>query len=456
MPYHAVIVATVLVVTAAIVYYYTKKETKPSPSPTPAPTPTPAPPSCPSIPHCKTVRADCTCETCEDTYHGKQCDQVCGPNSTWDDKQSVCVCSAGYKGVPPNCVPDHCVKKAVRNCVTYNDATCVCAVCVQPYHGDDCTQSCGANERYNAKTASCECVDGYTGYPDCQKPTPPDCKKIFHCDIYDADDCTICQKCNAPYHGPQCDQICGDHQQWNGKACACIDGYTGYPNCAPKPIPGQVCNEHQVLDSKTNTCVCKCCHPDRSPLYVGPNCEFSNEVTCNSNGKANADGSCTCSSYTSRVDGAARVYLGVHCQYSDNDTCGGKGIVNANGECSDVLPALSFMTWWVAGKPLPSGNWMYTSMQSWVMNKTPEINLPYGFMGLWDYSKRPTTPAGWEKSFHITGDLYQVKKVSDAIHLPAGIMLFTTGAAPAGWTQLNWSQQDMRHPKEGHPIIKND
>ena len=57
--------------------------------------------------------------------------------------------------------------------------------------------------------------------------------------------------------------------------------------------------------------------------FAGSACQYSDSVTCNGRGSAQADGSCVCSA------GAA----GIACQYSDVTTCNGLGSAQADGSC---------------------------------------------------------------------------------------------------------------------------
>jgi hypothetical protein len=80
-------------------------------------------------------------------------------------------------------------------------------------------------------------------------------------------------------------------------------------------------------------------------------CQYSDLTTCNGNGTANPDGTCTCWTYVSNYDGKTKTYLGNHCNYSDNTTCDkgytpsgpiSIGTVNPDGtcnyDCSKVMP----------------------------------------------------------------------------------------------------------------------
>jgi hypothetical protein len=46
------------------------------------------------------------------------------------------------------------------------------------------------------------------------------------------------------------------------------------------------------------------------------------------------EGTCLCNTYVSSVDGTTKNYVGAQCQYDDNGTCNGHGTVSASGTCT--------------------------------------------------------------------------------------------------------------------------
>lgn len=96
-------------------------------------------------------------------------------------------------------------------------------------------------------------------------------------------------------------------------SCKCTPGFVG-PQC--QFSDAVTCAGHGTANADGT---CKC-----TPGFAGPQCQFSDAVTCAGRGTANADGSCTC---TPGITGP-------HCQFSDAVTCTGHGTANADGSCT--------------------------------------------------------------------------------------------------------------------------
>ena len=55
-------------------------------------------------------------------------------------------------------------------------------------------------------------------------------------------------------------------------------------------------------------------------------------------------GKCVCTDYTSKVDGSSKNYVGSNCQYDDNTTCNGVGTALENGSCLPMNLIVAFDT----------------------------------------------------------------------------------------------------------------
>ena len=55
-------------------------------------------------------------------------------------------------------------------------------------------------------------------------------------------------------------------------------------------------------------------------------------------------GKCVCGTYTSKVDGSSKNYVGGNCQYDDNTTCNGVGTALENGDCLPMNLIVAFDT----------------------------------------------------------------------------------------------------------------
>jgi hypothetical protein len=219
----------------------------------------------------------CNC-TCKAPWQGAACDE-CGTGL--DVNRSCTVCLSGYDGYP-NCARS-C--DAATDCgdhassVTGTTATgCQCA-CKNSWTGNSCGSCpvgfdpslCSGCALGFAPAAACQqCADGYTGYPNCDRP----CTSQLDCSGHGANvtgtllgGCTCA--CEHSWTGPQCSQ-CPFGFNADRSCSGCAAGYDVATQC-------RTCvNQYDVAQA------CAACLPGFSAAADCSACEdgFSAATNC--------------------------------------------------------------------------------------------------------------------------------------------------------------------------------
>lgn len=298
------VVTAVILISTGLYFLLRKKDTD-------------VPKKCSPITNCKNVnKNNClVCDECEQPYYGETCQTSCQPNQTWNSSMKKCV---------DNKHP------FIEHCISYDGEKC--GTCEQPYYGDKCQNYCQPNQNWNPSLQQCtDKIANCVVYDQNDSTICDKCKQPFHGPL-----CT--EKCD--------DKNKQQWNGMTGK-CECIDGYTGYPECViipPKPDPSKICEGRGIKDS-SGKCICNNCpdpaRSDRQPSCAGDNCQYTDKDTCNGKGEVQPDGTCNCSTYFSNTEKKNKTYIGKHCSYDDNTTCNGTGVVsvdsNDNATCTSCI-----------------------------------------------------------------------------------------------------------------------
>lgn len=131
-----------------------------------------------------------------------------------------------------------------------------------------------------------------------------------------------------PQQGCLLQQEFAGNSTTKGRCEPCKDGSVQPKNnhfdaCIDPSHPTTVCNGVGEL-SRDGTCEC-------NPGFAGPQCEFSNEGTCNGLGSVSYNAQANSASCSNCTDPA--VAVGDRCQFSNSETCKDFGIVSGNGTC---------------------------------------------------------------------------------------------------------------------------
>ena len=276
---------------------------------------------------------DCTCK-CMTGYEGLKCES----------------CKKGYTMQGNKCVKctvdTHCNGHAVSASSDSNrKCTCNCDPKTK-WFGDDCG-SCAP--QYEIVTGNCDrCLDGFSGYPTCEK-----CTIEQHCggsvratEVYTDDSRSNCKcKCKTGFDGVDsgCDK--------------CAEGYSGFPNCKKCEVE-EHCNGRATgieSDAARTKCVCICTaqyegdkcdvcaagYIGETPLPAAGTCtKCSNAEHCSGNavGEPTDDGtrtkcSCDCVNYFMEENNCAvcnDTYSGDRCDSCANPA----GILPSCNECN--------------------------------------------------------------------------------------------------------------------------
>ena len=226
---------------------------------------------------------DCTIDELKCDNNNLYCQGVTGCNEGnryyySASKTSSCICPLNFKG--PEC--EFSNEKTCNSKGNVNDnGECTC---YQPYYGDNCQNKCGP-----------------TGSPTGMYVYDNDNKKCICGPSYESKG-EICNLRN-----------CNGHGNLNKDKCTCDGGWTG-PNCETS-----ICNQNQVYDSKTKSCICKTDDTSISPYnrYYGPECILYH---CNLKSEYKDNGTCDCSKDS----------CGKYCQYTRSNICNGNGKPSCN------------------------------------------------------------------------------------------------------------------------------
>jgi len=229
------------------------------------------------------------CTDCGDGYHLNDTTTF-----TCDINECTCIDSnGGTIGVPAT----------GSECTVHNNN--ICTDCGDGYHLNDTTHTCDINE--------CTCMDTdetTIGVPatgsECTEWIPPLNNICTHCgDGYhlnestcDINECT-CIDSNGDIIGvPATGSECTVH---NSNICAsCNDGYHSVDNdCIVNVIECEhgvpfVSSGEVDVTSGNSPEFTHCMTDSCDNGYLGTNCQYSNEETCNGNGTVDDDGGCAC------------------------------------------------------------------------------------------------------------------------------------------------------------------
>ena len=150
-----------------------------------------------------------------------------------------------------------------------------------------------------------------------------------------------CDECEDNWWGTNCDKCNGRGTSYDSvtKTCTCLAGSSGN-NC--QFLDADTCNGNGVAQSD-GSCSCDdgytgnfCC----SVGYAGNSCQYSHEVTCNGNGTVDDNGNCSCNTETQTNKGIFTSILkwsGKNCSYKNfisGITPCGNGTDVGNGDCT--------------------------------------------------------------------------------------------------------------------------
>lgn len=256
------------------------------------------------------------CE-CQDGYKGNNCesdDEIrCNRNGRFDfEGKQKCICKPGYSGSKCQYDSTSCLNDGIL--YDFDESKIppklICQ-CKDGYGGERCeyeqNQSCGDRGYMVSAGDNVEC--------QCYPNTNYENKKLKNC-----------TECKDGFYGKKC--------QYSNRDC----------------------NGHPLINFDFNTQTFDCDCPKEEPLselkgtgkISGKRCQFPDRTTCNGRGYINTINEiisppiikCMCdggenSRFTGdKCERCKDGFKGPNCQYTDKLTCNSRGIVNENGVCS--------------------------------------------------------------------------------------------------------------------------